>query len=218
MSWNGTVRCSYCYHKGHNRTGCAELAKHMKELLKDNPEDWRAKEYFAKKKRTCGYCKNTGHNRKTCQEASQDRNHFIAQNRDARKKALKWLKSSGVGVGTLIKRNSHYDGEYLALVEQVKWARINAQTVVVDENEVGIPDISCLIVAKVDGSSSRCSANPRNTEVVGTIPVRLVSAQVPYNWLASEDEPTLSNIEEALKQDDMDYIRRYILRTEPTSW
>ena len=222
MSWNGTVRCSNCYDKGHNRSGCPKLKEDMIKRLAADPDDWRAKDYFEKKqrtsKRTCGYCKESGHNRKTCSEAKKDRDVFILQNQTAREKALEWMKSSGVGVGTLIKRESYYEDEHLALVEQIRWSQINAKTVLVDENDVGIPDISCLTIAKVDGSSSRNSANPKNTEVVGTIPSRLVAAQVPYGWLASKDEATLGNIEEELKVNSMSYVRRYILKTEESPY
>jgi len=222
MSWNGTVRCSNCYDKGHNRSGCPKLKEDMQKRLDADPNDWRATDYFEKKqrrsKRACGYCKESGHNRKTCFEANQDRQHFIQQNQDAREKALEWMKGSGVGVGALVKRESYYEDEYLALVEQVQWASIHSQTVLVDENDVGIPDTSCLIIAKVDGSSSRNSANPKNTEIIGTIPSRSVAAQVPYNWLASKDETTLNRIDAELKENDMSYIRRYILKTEASPY
>ena len=128
------------------------------------------------------------------------------------------MKDSGVGVGTLVKRESYYEDEYLALVEQVRWASIHSQTVLVDENGVGVPDVCCLIVAKVDGSSTVNHANPKNTEVAGTIPSRLVSAQVPYGWLASKDEATLDHIEEELKNNSMNYLRCYILKTEESPY
>jgi hypothetical protein len=222
MSWNGTVRCSECYKKGHNRNGCPDLKESMQKRIEADPEDWYAKNYFEKKqrrsKRTCGYCKQEGHNRKTCSEAKQDRQRFIDQNQIAREKALDWLKKQGIGVGTLVKRESYYEEEHLALVEQVQWASIHSQTVLVDGNGVGVPDISCLVVAKVDGSSARGHANPKNTEVIGTIPGRLVAAQVPYSWLVSKDEPTLDSIEAELKANSMSYIRRYILKTEESPY
>ena len=222
MSWNGTVRCSNCYEKGHNRSGCPKLKEEMQKRLEVDPDDYRATSYFEKKKRTskrtCGYCRETGHNRKTCFEANQDRQQFILQYQGAREKALEWMKSSGVGVGTLVKRETYYEEEHLALVEQIQWHRIDAQTTLVDENDVGIPDTSCLIIAKVDGSSARNHANPKNTEVIGTIPSRLVAAQVPYNWLQSKDEATLDTIDAELKSNDMSYLRRYILKTEESPY
>ena len=218
MSWDGTVRCGNCYEKGHNRNGCPQLKERMEARLAENPEDWRAKAYFEKKnrrtKRTCGYCRDTGHNRKTCPEAIQDRQRFIEQNQTAREKALEWMRNSGMGIGTLVEYSNYYDGKCLALVESVQWEKIDKQTVLIDENDVGIPDDSCLVVAKANGDSSRSIANPRNAEIVGTIPSRLVSAQVPCNWLYSTDKPTLAKIDDKLKENDMNYIRRYILKTE----
>ena len=32
MSWNGTVRCSICYQKGHNKSGCPQVAREYKEF------------------------------------------------------------------------------------------------------------------------------------------------------------------------------------------
>ena len=31
MSYNGTVRCSYCYKTGHNRRSCPELSRQIEE-------------------------------------------------------------------------------------------------------------------------------------------------------------------------------------------
>jgi hypothetical protein len=222
MSWNGTVRCGNCYDKGHNRNGCPKLKEEMQKRLEADPDDWRATNYFEGKKRTskrtCGYCQQEGHNRKTCSNAKEDRNQYIQQNQTAREKALDWLKKSGVGVGTLVKFENYWSPEALALVESVNWTVINAQRVLVDEEGVGIPDVSCLMVAKVDGSTERSNVNPRNVEILGTIPTRLVTAQTPYGWLDSRDEATLSEIDAELKSNNMGYIRRHILKTEPSPY
>jgi len=222
MSWNGTVRCSNCYDKGHNRSGCPKLKAEMQKRLDENPDDYRATNYFEKKqrrsKRTCGYCENEGHNRKTCSEAKQDQGVFMQKNRTAREKALTWLKSCGIGVGALVEYETYYNGKGLGLVESVNWTVINAQRVIVDENGVGVPNASCLRVANVDGSKERSTVNPRRVEIRGTIPCRLVTAQVPCGWLESTDEATLSEIDAELKSNNMSYIRRYILKTEALPW
>ena len=222
MSWNGTVRCSNCWTKGHNRSGCPKLKEEMQKRLEADPNDWRATDYFEKKKRTskrtCGYCQEPGHNRKTCSEAKIDRDGFILRNQDAREKALDWLKKCGVGVGTLVEYETYWDGKGIGLVESVYWSAINAQRTLVDEEGVAVPDVACLRVAKVDGSRERHSINPRSAEILGTIPCRLVSAQVPYGWLESKDEATLDDIDAELKQNSKDYIRRYILKTEESPW
>jgi len=222
MSWNGTVRCSNCYERGHNRSGCPKLKEEMQKRLEADPDDYCATNYFEKKKRTskrtCGYCQESGHNRKTCSEAKIDRDGFIQQNQTAREKALDWLKKSGVGIGALVKFSNYWQPEALALVESVNWAAINAQRVLVDEDGVAVPDVACLRVAKVDGSKERHSVNPRSVEILGTIPCRLITAQIPYGWLESRDEATLSDIDAELKQNSKDHIRRYILKTEESPW
>ena len=222
MSWNGTVRCSSCYERGHNRSGCPKLKEEMQKRLEADPDDYRATNYFEKKKRTskrtCGYCQESGHNRKTCSEAKIDRDGFIQQNQTAREKALDWLKKSGVGVGALVKFSNYWQPEALALVESVNWAAITSQRVLVDEDGVGVPEVNCLVVAKVDGSKERSQVSPRDIEILGTIPTRLVTAQVPYGWLESNDEVTLSHIDAELKQNSMNHIRRYILKTEESPY
>jgi hypothetical protein len=194
----------------------------MQKRLDADPNDYRATDYFEKKKRTskrtCGYCQESGHNRKTCSEAKIDRDGFIQQNQTAREKALDWFKKCGIGVGTLVEYETYWHGKGVGLVENVNWSAINAQRTLVDEEGVGVPDVSCLRVAKVDGSKERHSVSPRSAEVLGTIPCRLVAAQVPYGWLESEDEATLDDIDAELKQHSKDYIRRYILKTEEFSY
>ena len=224
MSWDGTVRCSHCYTKGHNRASCPELKERMESRLKDNPDDWRAKEYFEKKSRrsnrTCGYCKRTGHNRKTCSEAKKDKQRFIEKNVEIRAEALSWLKEAGLGIGTLVKYSYwsrvHYETrQALGLVKNIRWDNIKAQ--------IGRPDstfsnstISFLDCVPVDSMdiNELSTHYTAALEIVSTIPSQLVTAQVPHGWLASTDEPTLKNIEETLKEDDMRYTREYILGNE----
>ena len=64
MSWNGTVRCSHCYGTGHNKRGCPDI----KRSIKNNPEGWYAQQARERKKtpRKCGWCGETGHNTRTC--------------------------------------------------------------------------------------------------------------------------------------------------------
>ena len=217
MSWNGTVRCSYCGERKHNRKGCPDLKKRMEERLEDNPNDWRAKEYFEKKKRTCGYCKKTGHNRKTCPEAKEDKQRFIEKNVELRAEALNWLKEVGLGIGTLVKysywsRTSYETRQALGLVKNIQWDNIKMQegrpNATFSDSTISFLD--CVPVDSMD-ESERSTHYTAALEIVSTIPSRLIAAQVPHGWLASTDEPTLKNIEETLKEDDMRHTRQYIL-------
>jgi len=71
MSYNGTVRCSFCHRTGHNRRSCPELKKYCEE----NPDSHWAKFETHRKarqsKRRCGHCGETGHNKRTCPELAE---------------------------------------------------------------------------------------------------------------------------------------------------
>ena len=89
MSWNGTVRCSYCGEKGHNRRGCPSLKKRLEQILA-MPEDARnyderclVSEFERKKRnnvdRKCSYCGERGHNRRTCEVLAKHRDYVQKQ-------------------------------------------------------------------------------------------------------------------------------------------
>ena len=46
MSWSGTVTCSYCYERGHNRRSCPQITQRVRDRydravreLAANPDD-----------------------------------------------------------------------------------------------------------------------------------------------------------------------------------
>ena len=41
MSWNGTVTCSYCYERGHNRRSCPEITANVRAEY-DEARQWLA--------------------------------------------------------------------------------------------------------------------------------------------------------------------------------
>ena len=66
-----TVRCSYCYELGHNRSTCPELKKYIDKLRKENGDHtYSVADYDRMKKkrsnRSCSYCKDKGHNTRSC--------------------------------------------------------------------------------------------------------------------------------------------------------
>jgi len=220
MSWNGTVRCSHCYVEGHNRASCPALKERMEERLVDNPDDWRAKEYFEKKSRrsvrTCGYCKRAGHNRKTCHEAKEDKQRFIEKNIKLRGEALNWLKEVGLGIGTLVKysywsRKDYETQHVLGLVKNIRWdnVKINSTSTNTFPNS-DLSFLECVPVHSMDAADVSTHYTSA-LEIVSTIPDRLIAAQVPCGWLASTDEATLRGIEGTLKEDDMEFVRRQVL-------
>jgi hypothetical protein len=107
MSFNGTVTCKHCWETGHNRRGCPKLKEVMLQRLVEDPEDWRAKRYFEKKKgatvRRCTYCNLKGHNRATCTTLKGEVSEWKHKNSNWRKAIVEELLAAGMGVGALIK-------------------------------------------------------------------------------------------------------------------
>lgn len=82
MSYNGTVRCGYCYTRGHNRRSCEAYTKKLKDLAENSEsnylKDHYNQEYIKrtgknadgsepaaglkpkKSRRQCGWCKKSG--------------------------------------------------------------------------------------------------------------------------------------------------------------
>ena len=71
MSYNGTVRCSYCHTTGHNRRSCPELKKYCEENPDSNWAKFETHRKARKSKRRCGHCGETGHNKRTCPELAE---------------------------------------------------------------------------------------------------------------------------------------------------
>lgn len=112
MSYDGTVRCSYCGEKGHNRATCKHLEERMRELLETGTASQRgqAERYFDKKlaksrrakSRRCTYCGGTGHNRRTCNKLERHINVYADMVYEARQKMLGNMIQFGFGPGALV--------------------------------------------------------------------------------------------------------------------
>ena len=112
MSYDGTVRCSYCGEKGHNRATCKHLEERMRELLETGTASQRgqAERYFDKKlaksrrakSRKCTYCGDTGHNRRTCNKLARHVNVYADMVYEARQKMLDNMIQYGMGPGALV--------------------------------------------------------------------------------------------------------------------
>ena len=112
MSWNGTVRCSWCGQSGHNAAGCKEKLKAMTEWRDDNDvaKRNRARNYFAKrerkahraKNRSCSYCGEVGHTKRTCKVRKSDVSVYAELVYDGRKKLYKSFQEKGFGPGALV--------------------------------------------------------------------------------------------------------------------
>ncbi len=112
MSWNGTVRCSWCGQSGHNAAGCKEKLEKMTGWLDstDFAERSRATRYFAKrgrkaeraKNRSCSYCSEVGHTKRTCKVRKSDISVYAELIYDGRKKLYKSFQEKGFGPGALV--------------------------------------------------------------------------------------------------------------------
>ena len=102
MSWNGTVRCGYCYDCGHNKRSCPKLAKYAEE----NPDTWTAKRLKEGKRkgkiRRCTYCNLKGHNRATCGHLKIAKEAYVKDVKKWRKAWIDWMATEGYGIGSLM--------------------------------------------------------------------------------------------------------------------
>jgi len=102
MSYSGTVYCGYCHKKGHNRAGCPQ----RKKEIRDYPDGFEARKAARKKAyaspRVCGYCHKSGHNKRTCPEITLDRAKTKKANRLWRESFFNVAEDVGFGKGALL--------------------------------------------------------------------------------------------------------------------
>ena len=137
MSYNGTVRCSYCYEKGHNKLGCPERRK--KALAEPDSfigRQWHREQERRKEsieRRTCSYCKAPGHNRRGCPSLKEDKKLILARQEEFLKSFSQATSSVGLGPGTLVRvptGRTYDDGGpfargFVAMVQGFDWNNID---------------------------------------------------------------------------------------------
>ena len=107
MSWHGTVRCSFCGQKGHNRLGCPERARHARE----NPNSYEGRKWHREQaeraeriaNRACSYCKGTDHNRRGCKTLKQDKKMIAQRQSRYIDEFINIAYKAGIGPGSLLK-------------------------------------------------------------------------------------------------------------------
>jgi len=196
MSYNNTVRCSHCWNTGHNKSGCSVLREKMQARIAEDPNDWRATQYFANKKRsskrTCSYCTNVGHNRKTCKELKFAKATTVRQAAEWREKALTYFKRIGLGVGSLVR----YNNDAIGLITAVNWHAMDHRFLLKDYHEERVFQFSDVRNAKMttnvtlpipkDETHAVTKENydPWYTiEVVGPVSEKAIGQQMPGDWL-----------------------------------
>ena len=141
-NYKRTVRCGYCYEKGHNKSACPKRKKDLKENIKrytkelaenkfshvyqrDNTDNLlrHSKEQLHKmetrgQNRKCGFCGDTGHTRRTCSERKRQTAEKLAKTLDIRKKVISRMLDAGFGPGALISVGEDYDNRHVMAVVQ----------------------------------------------------------------------------------------------------
>jgi hypothetical protein len=106
MSYNGTVNCSHCYNKGHNKRGCPKL----KQYIAENPDSWVAQKATQAaenaQKRRCSYCAKIGHNRRGCTEFKARVASDLSASRRYRRDFVKEINKLGLTPGALVMRRN----------------------------------------------------------------------------------------------------------------
>ena len=150
-NYNGTIRCGYCYERGHNSRTCpVKLERMEKRLAAAKAEGGNHVEYYAervasmtgvnpetgeKRKRRnegmgrqCSYCKEYGHNRRTCPTLSKDLARYAVMTRVAREEVRRWAIEDGIGIGAMV-QYSEYGGTspVLMMVESINLQSVHGR-------------------------------------------------------------------------------------------
>jgi len=153
-NWKRTVRCGYCYEKGHNQSACPKRKKDLKNNIErytrelaetDRPADdyqVRNTERYLRhsidqlqkmesrgKNRKCGYCNEPGHTRRTCPHRIAKVDEALAATIDARKRIVERMVIDGFGPGALINVGNEHE-TVLAVVDEVRVGDIGPNHVI----------------------------------------------------------------------------------------
>lgn len=164
MSYNGTVRCSWCYQTGHNKRSCPEYTEILKQRAIAEIENgegydgyWgrqynkrvRKEGLYAdgtampaeamqttKQVRRCTYCGAKGHNRRTCPQLVSDKSSYVENTLAFRKRLVAAMRVNGFGVGSLLK-TERWGEAHCWLVTQIHWEKVDERRVLNNDLIVG---------------------------------------------------------------------------------
>mgnify|MGYP003125305941 FL=1 len=132
MGFKRTVRCSYCYESGHNKSSCPALKAKIESYRRAHGDDhylvrdWdakKARKAAAAKTRKCSYCGEHGHNRAGCTKLKAAMAAFSARNAEYCENMYAALVESGIAPGAMI-RVSRWSGDSsprTAMVVGINW-------------------------------------------------------------------------------------------------
>ena len=180
MSWNGTVRCTWCGGKGHNRRSCTD----RKGFVERSPDSYEARREATMQSRQatreCSYCHDKGHNRRTCVTLKEDKVLIISRLALSRAAIAKSMVVNGLGIGTLVNIPSSWSGDLgPALVVNFDWVDID------DMNSV--QGVATFVE---DGAKRYCDFRFEDSthkitqgEILSSLDEDMIRARFPKDWL-----------------------------------
>tara|TARA_B100002019_G_scaffold280820_1_gene284182 strand:+ start:586 stop:1374 length:789 start_codon:yes stop_codon:yes gene_type:complete len=156
-NYKRTVRCGYCWEKGHNKSSCPKRKQDLKNNIErykqeladstapaDDMQRMRTEGYLRHseqelhkmenrgKGRKCGYCGEKGHTRRTCVHRKNKVAEELSKILDVRKRAAERMMDHGFGPGALISVDSpsEHGQSVMAIVTKVDFNRIESRHVV----------------------------------------------------------------------------------------
>lgn len=134
MSYSGTVHCSWCGQKGHNKLSCPERLS----AAEKDPDSYIAAQVRAEKdrrkkqvsSRTCTYCNKPGHNRRGCKLRKADIVASESAQTRYRERFKNALVSAGLGVGTYVRVptggwGQRWESSYSGLITKIHWHNVD---------------------------------------------------------------------------------------------
>ena len=119
MSWNGTMRCSYCYGQGHSKRKCPTMKERHDQYValteageattyrqRSAHREWKEmQETLKESNKVCGYCQNSGHRVTTCPLRLEHVSQLRKVNKWWKPLVAKVFKETGFGLGALTQRS-----------------------------------------------------------------------------------------------------------------
>ena len=131
-----TVCCSYCYQFGHNKRGCPDRKKRIEELRAANPDDYRVRDYDARKAAAarksgnakCSWCGANGHDRRRCGDFADARSTTKALQADLRLWFKQVCDENRISIGnivTLTSRSQTEKNPYIMMLKKFDLDRVS---------------------------------------------------------------------------------------------
>ena len=133
MSYKRTVRCSYCYGTGHNKSSCPQYKAKIEEwreagIYLNTVEAYdrkKANKANAAKNRSCSYCGEAGHSRAGCSKMKAQMERYRIRNKEYRSNYLKAVLENGLGPGALLSAENWGGSKMLYIVLSVDWSKVS---------------------------------------------------------------------------------------------